>query len=97
MSYTLEQRLEYARGQAINDQDKEAIQLAIDKIKELEAENKNTREQHIEGVKIHAEFFNEVYEPLKAENAQLKESISYCSGSCKSLFDLTQSIGIDDE
>ena len=39
MNYTLEQRLEYARGQAINDQDKKAIQLAIDKIRELKAEN----------------------------------------------------------
>ena len=36
---------------------------------------------------------NAKIEQLEAENAELKESIYYCSGSCKAL---TQSIGVDD-
>ena len=61
MSYTLEQRLEYARGQAINNQDKEAIQLAIDRIKELEADCRFYRSCALSG---------EILEPESQPSAQ---------------------------
>ena len=99
MSYTLEQKLEYARGQAINDQDKEAIQLAIDRIKELETnEDVSTLlptpapMDKIRQLEADYEFDmrlkNTYIKQLEAENTDLKLKIDYYEG---------QSIEVDDE
>ena len=71
----------------------EALHELHGQIAELEAENKIKDGSCAQLGRLVKEL-QEEKEQLKAENAELKESIYYCSGSCKAL---TQSIGIDDE
>ena len=43
----------------------------------LEKALKTEHEQHIEGVKVHAEFMNEVYEPTQARAKELEEGLAF--------------------
>ena len=43
----------------------------------LEKALKTEHEQHIEGVKVHAEFMNEVYEPMQARVKELEEGLAF--------------------